>query len=214
MRKLVIILSLILATVGITKAVDIRAVEVDVTRNPAHYRELLDRFVAADTTLTSDEMATVYFGFAFSPSYEPRDTFPEIRAAYDREDFEEVARLVGPALELNPVSLDLSIFALAVYDRGIGETPGANALKMAIRADYIATAILESGRGTMAHSPFYVICDADRRRLLSNVIGVGEILGEDRVGDCEAIKFQFPNNSRQHILYFNNTLEEQFLKTH
>lgn len=219
MMKKTLLIALILGAFSFTlpqrvSAIDYRQIEVDVTMHPARYKALLDRFVAADTTLTSDEMATVYYGNAFTPSYEPRDTFPEIHAAYDRKDYETVARLIGPALELNPVSLDLSILALAVYERGIGETPGKKALNMAIRSDLIAGAILESGHGTFAASPFYVTSDADRRRILTNVIGIGKVIGTDRLGDVEAIKFNFPGNSRQHILYFDNTLEENFLKSH
>lgn len=214
MKKLLTIALLLLGTILTLRAIDYRQIEVDVTMHPAKYKALLDRFIAADTTLTNDEVSTVYYGFAFTPSYEPRDSFPEIHAAYDRKDYEEVARLIGPALELNPVSLDLSIMALAVYERGIGTTPGAKALNMAIRSDLIAGAILESGRGTFAQSPFYVISDLDRRRILNNVIGIGPVIGTDRVGDVEAIKFNFPGKSRQHILYFDNTLEENFIKSH
>lgn len=213
MKKLLFI-ALLLGAILPLKGIDYRQIEVDVTMNPSRYKALLDRFIAADTTLTNGEVATVYYGFAFTPSYEPRDSFPEIHAAYDRKDYEEVARLIGPALELNPVSLDLSIMALAVYERGIGPTPGAKALNMAIRADQIAGAILESGRGTFAQSPFYVISELDRRRILNNVIGIGPVIGTDRVGDVEAIKFNFPGKSRQHILYFDNTLEENYIKSH
>lgn len=212
--KKILFIALFLGAILPLRAVDYREIEVDVTMRPAEYKALLDRFIAADTTLTPKEVATVYYGFAFTPSYEPRDSFPEIHQAYDRQDYEEVARLIGPALELNPVSLDLSIIALAVYERGVGPTPGAKALNMAIRSDMIANAILKSGRGTYAQSPFYVICDIDRRRILSNVIGVGTIVGTDRLGDVEAVKFYFPGKSRQHILYFDNTLEENFLKNH
>lgn len=214
MKKFLAIALLMAALPLFLRAIDYRAIEVDVTMNPARYKALLDRFIAADTTLTADEMATVYYGFPFTPAYEPRDSFPEVHAAYDRKDFEEVARLVGPALELNPLSLDLSIIALAVYERGIGPTPGAKALNMAIRSDMIANTILQSGRGTFAQSPFYVISDSDRRRILNNVVGIGPVIGTDRVGDVEAIKFTFPGKSRQHILYFDNTIEENFLKTH
>ncbi len=212
MRKNLFIAFLLVSLPLLLRAIDYRAIEVDVTMHPAEYKALLDRFIAADTTLTTDEMSTVYYGFAFTPSYEPRDSFPEIHAAYDRQDFQEVARLIGPALELNPLSLDLSVIALAVYERGIGPTPGAKALNMAIRSDMIANTILQSGRGTFAQSPFYVISDSDRRRILNNVIGIGPVIGTDRVGDVEAIKFTFPGHSRQHILYFDNTLEENFLK--
>lgn len=213
MKKLLAILLLIGAFLPL-RAIDYRQIEVDVTMHPARYKALLDRFVAADTTLTSDEMATVYYGFAFTPSYEPRDTFPEIHAAYDRKDYEEVARLIGPALELNPVSLDLSILALAVYERGVGETPVGRPSTWPSVPTMIAGAILKSGHGTFAASPFYVISDIDRRRILNNVIGIGLVIGTDRLGDVEAVKFNFPGHSRQHILYFDNTLEENYLKTH
>ncbi len=213
-KKLITVVLLLVAIPMLIRAVDYRAIEVDVTMHPANYRVLLDRFIAADTTLTAKEMETVYYGYTFTPSYEPRDSFPEIHAAYEREDFEEVVRLVEPALESNPMSLDLSIMAWAVYERGIGPTPGAKALKMAIRSDLIANTILQSGLGTSVASPFYVISASDRHRILNNVIGIGAVLGTDRVGDVEAVKFIFKGNSRQHILYFDNTLEEKFLKAH
>lgn len=198
------------------RGIDYRAIEVDVTMNPSKYRALLERFEKADTTLTPEEVSTVYYGYAFSRDYEPRDSFPEIHAAYERQDYEEVARLVQEALPMNPVSLDLSLLGLAAYEHGAGKTPGAHSLNLAIRSDLIATAILESGRGTNAASPFYVICDADRRRILTNVLGVplDRVVGTTTVGPVQAVKFTFPGQSREHILYFDNTLEERFLQSH
>ena len=211
MRKIFGIILLIIAVAIPARGVDYGAIEVDVTMHPGNYRELLDRFVAADTTLTPAQMATVYYGFAFTPSYEPCDTFPEIHAAFDRQDFEEVARLVEPALQLNPVSLDLCIMGLAAFERGAGTTPGRKALNLAIRSDMLATAILESGRGTSAYNPFKVISSSDRQRILRNVLGIGRVLDVDRVGDIEAVKFLFPGKMREHILYFDNTLEENYI---
>ena len=207
MRKILGLLLLALLPLAV-RGIDYGALEVDVTMNPSKYRALLERFEKADTTLTSAEVATVYYGYAFSTDYEPRDSFPEIHAAYERQDYEEVARLVEKALPLNPVSLDLSLL-------GLGDTPGAHSLNLAIRSDLIATAILESGRGTNADMPFYVICDADRRRILTNVLGVplDRVMDTTRVGPVQAVKFTFPGQSREHILYFDNTLEERFLQS-
>lgn len=214
MNRIFGIILVVVAAILPARGVDYGAVEVEVTMHPGEYRALLDRFIAADTTLTPSQMATVYYGFAFTPSYEPRDTFPEIHAAFERQDFEEVARLVEPALQLNPVSLDLCILGLAAYERGAGTTPGRKALNLAIRSDMLATAILESGRGTFAQSPFRVISGSDRQRILRNVLGIGRVIGVDRVGDIEAVKFLFPGKMREHILYFDNTLEENFLSRH
>ena len=37
--------------------VDLNLIKVNVTMNPEHYRELMDRYMHADTTLRLDEMA-------------------------------------------------------------------------------------------------------------------------------------------------------------
>lgn len=217
MRKILLLFVLLGGWLA-ASAVDYRAIEVDVTMNPSRYRELLDRFEKADTLLTPEELQTVYYGYAFSRDYQPTDSFPEIHAAYNRGDYEEVARQVDEALRLNPVSLDLCLLGLGAYENGAkGPTnaPGAVSLNLAIRSDLIATAILKSGRGTHTGTPFAVICDMDRRRIFTNVLGVPleNIVGHSRVGDIDAYKFTFPGHSRQHILYFDNTLEEKYLKS-
>lgn len=214
MRKILGIILLSVSAVFAARAVDYQALEVEVSMDPAGYRALLDRFIAADSTLTTAETAKVYYGFALTPSYEPRDTFPEIREAFNRGDYAEVERLIGPALALNPVSLDLIYMGMTVYEKGFGTTPGAKAMNLAVRYDKLVGAILDSGRGTSAQSPFYVICDNDRRHLLHGVLRVGDILGQDTVGDILAVKFYFPGKSRMHILYFDVTVEKNYLSTH
>lgn len=215
MKKIILSLLLLLSLTAFSaSAVDYGKIQVDVTMHPAQYRELLDRFISADTTLTSDELATVYYGFPFTSQYEPRDSFPEVRAAFAKKDYQEVARLVEPALQLNPMSLELMLMGLKAYEEGVGVTPGVKALNLAIRSDQIITTILESGRGTVSLSPFYVICDGDRLSILNNVLGIGTVIGEDTVGDLDAIKFTFPGKSRQHILYFDNTMEKNFRSNH
>lgn len=216
MKKLLILLTIFagVSVLASRAAVNYGEVEVEVTMHPDQYRALLDRFISADTTLTNAEVTTIYYGYPFTPGYEPRDSFPEIHKAYQEADFHEVARLVESALELNPLSLDLMIMGLGAYERGAGDSPGKHSLNLAIRCDQLATAILESGRGTFAQSPFYVISSSDRDRILHNVLGVGEILDTTTVGPIEAIKFTFPNTTREHILYFDNTIEKKFLQAH
>ena len=190
------------------------ALEVEVTLHPEEYRALLSRFVQADTTLTPAEVEKVYYGFPFTCAYEPRDSFPALREAFDSGDYREAARLLPEALELNPVSLDLLVMAMAVYDAAPGGEADRRSLNASLRSDMIASAILESGRGTIAPSPFRVICRKDMERILRNVLGVGVIVGVTHAGKVLAVKFRFPGKLREHILYFNNSLEENFLSTH
>lgn len=193
------------------RAVDYQALEVEMSQNPAEYREMLDRFIKGDTTLTPAQVAKVYYGFALTPSYEPTDSFPEIRKAFAEENYALVDSLLPEALALNPVSLTLLNIGQRTYEKGVGSTPGANALNMAIRFDILAQAILDSGRGTLSQSPFYVISSDDLRSILKDVIMIGPVLGTDTVGDIDAVKFSFPGKNRIHILYFDNTIEKKFL---
>ncbi len=211
-RHTLLLFFLTLASLAFSaKGVDYNAMQVEVAMHPERYRALLNRFVAGDTTLTSPELATVYFGYSFTPDYDPRETFDDITDAFDEKDYEQVARLTPDALVVNPVSLDLSVMALAAAERGAGERPGVRAANLGYRCDMIATAILESGRGTSPDSPFKVISSADIGRLLRNVLGISVIVGRTKVGDIDAIKVTFPDSDRQHILYFDNTREAAFL---
>ena len=79
-------LILLLLSAGAARAVDLTAMEVDVQMHPSHYRELIERFETGDTTLTSDQLQKVYFGYSFTPDYDPRETFPEAEAAYEAAD--------------------------------------------------------------------------------------------------------------------------------
>lgn len=212
--KLNKVMPLLMALMAATSlhAIDLNAVEVDVKMHPEKFRELLARFEKADTTLTQTELETVYFGYSFTSDYDPRETFSPIEEAYDAGNYELAGQLCEEALRYNPVSLDLNVLALAAADRMRGSgTHGTKILQFGIRSDMIATAILESGSGTAANSPFMVISEADMRRILNNVLGIERIVDRTKVGSVDAIKVKFPGSDRQHILYFDNSRERQFM---
>ena len=188
---------------------DMNAVEVDVKLHPERYRQLLDRFEKADTTLTVPQLATVYFGYSFTPDYVAGESFVNVQDAYDSGAYARAEELAAEALKLNPVSLELSVLALAASDhlRSKGSY-GKKILDYGTRCDLIATAILESGRGTSAASPFHVIAWSDVSRILRNVLGVERIVDRTKVGNIDAVKVIFPGSDRQHILYFDNSREE------
>lgn len=211
MKKLVVIFLMFAAFIQI-RAVDYGALEVDVRSNPGDYKVLLDRFVAADTTLTSQEVAKVYYGFPFTPFYEPSDTFPDVHTAFKEKNYGEVARLAEEALQLNPVSLAMTMIALEAYQNDAGDHPGLNARKMAQRRDFLLSAIIDSGKGTDPSTPFYVISDDDRQTFLYNVLGIGDVIGTSPVGDSNVVayRFVFKGLPRMHMLYFDLTPQKRF----
>jgi hypothetical protein len=185
-------------------AIDLTALGVDIRMNPSHYRELLDRFEHTDTTLTNDEMATLYYGFPYTAEYAPVEKAADIENAYDLEDYQKAYDLATDALTTSPLSLALNVVALSAADH-LNRTSETHIPinDLGLRCDLIATAILESGTGTSARSPFLVTDVADIDRVLRNIIGVESVVDRTKVGNVLAFKITLPGNDRQHILYFD-----------
>lgn len=209
LRYLTYILFVLAAVSGVkAQHFDINAVEEEVNMHPARYRSLLERFERADTTLSDSELSLVYYGYAFTPEYVPFESFANVQSAYEEADYLRAEQLAADALKLNPVSLELSVIALAAADHLRGEGRfGHKMLDYGTRCDFIATAILSSGSGTSAASPFHVIAWSDVSRILRNVLGVERVVDRTKVGSVDAVKVVFPGSDRQHIIYFDNTRE-------
>lgn len=192
--------------------IDLGAIEVEITMNPAAYRNMLERYNQGDTTLTTDDMPIIYYGQGFTMDYDPNATYPLLTDAYERKDYATVTALIPDLLPYNPMSLDLLIMGLvsATREQNPDNIPLIETLQH--RLDLVVGTILSSGKGTTADSPLYVASTADLLQILKNIIGVKEILGTSGVGtaDVVAYKFHIDDSQRQHILYFDNTLQNRF----
>lgn len=190
--------------------IDLNLIKVGVTSHPGRYNDLVNRFVSGDTTLTVNDLATVYYGYAFTSDYDPTDRYNELSQAYADGDYKRTWALAKKALEYNPASLDLTIKALVAANN----LDNAEARKMIPvlqnRYGMIQQIILESGAGTEVDSPFIVVCEDDMSRIIRNVIGAETLLGTSDIKGVQAIKFNLPDDDRQHILYFDNSLQRNY----
>lgn len=210
MKKTVLaLLTAVCAIFGASAAVDLNAIKVDVSMNPTHYKQLLQRFIDGDHTLTDDEMSTVYYGYTYTPAYNPGLKYADIEQAYATGDYETVLSKAEAAMATDPLSLELNLYALGAAEKlkADGKVDTMKPLKLGNRCEMLSSVILESGRGTFAESPFIIADSSDIDYLLRNVFGVDKIIGKTTVGDVIAVKFTFPGNDRQHILYFDNSPE-------
>ena len=214
MKKIaLIIVAVVVGFFGVQAKVDYNALEVEMRMNPDRYRQLMERFENADTTLTNDELTFLYYGAAFTPSYAPGAKYTDIAQAIEDKNFEQASVLADKALQQDPMSLELNILALEASEKGANDAAHhIRTARLGFRCDMIANTILESGRGTNAHSPFVVTSEADMMRIMRNVLGVSQLMGRTTVGPIDALKFNLPGNDRMHILYFDNTRQAQFEK--
>lgn len=190
--------------------IDLNLIGVEVTGNPSHYRELSQRFEQGDTTMTLPEIATVYYGYSFTPNYQPTDHYDEIVSAYEAKDYETTARMVKEALTVNPVSLDLLVLGSLSANHLHTDEGRTDALRYRRQVSMLIDMIFETGTGIISESPFYVICDGDIYRILHNIMGVDNVIGKSGLGALDAYKFTFAGSPREHILYFNNTRQHAY----
>lgn len=190
--------------------VDLNLIKVNVTMNPEHYRELMDRYLKADTTLRLDEVATVYYGYAATPDYAPDLTFPEIDEAMALENYEKAYKLCFAAAQEAPVSLPVLINVIKLMPQIDLKGNLDSYLNIRQRLEMLIGTILASGTGIRRELPFKVISEADMMVILKDILDVDSIVDRSKIGQLDAIKITFPTSSREHILYFDNTLHDQY----
>jgi len=190
--------------------VDINLIKVNVTMHPNHYRELMDRYMKADTTLRVDEIATVYYGYAATVDYDPDLTFPEIDAAIADKDYAKAYDLSIKAADQAPVSLPVLINVIKLMPQIDLKNNLSSYLNIRQRLEMLIGTILASGTGIRRELPFKVISEGDMMVIIKDILNVVEIIDRSKIGQLDAMKITFPTSSREHILYFDNSTHEQY----
>lgn len=190
--------------------IDFNLIKVNVTMNPEHYRELMDRYLRADTTLRIDEMATVYYGYPATINYAPDLSFPDIDEALALENYEKAYKLSLAAAKEAPLSLPVLINVIKLMPQIDLKGNLDSYLNIRQRLEMLIGTILASGTGIRRELPFKVISEGDMMVILKDILNVGEIIDRSKIGDLDAVKITFPHSSREHILYFDNTIHDQY----
>lgn len=192
--------------------VDVNRIKVNVTMNPEHHRDLMKRYMAADTTLRIDEMATVYYGYAATVDYDPDLTFTEIDDAMAAENYRKAYDLSVEAAETAPVSLPAMINVIKAMPHIDIKNSLDSYLNIRQRLEMLVGTILASGTGIRRELPIKVISEGDMMVILKDILNIEKIVDRSKIGNVDAVKITFPTSSREHILYFDNTTQEQYEK--
>ena len=146
-----------------------------VSQTPA-YQELTARFAACDSTLTREEIATVYYGAAYIHNYEyVQAECADIRTLADEGKIKEAKEALEAKLKEYPVSLFLliSLFNLAENEEELRSPVW--------KAQQILTVIDNTGRLADPKQPFHVICINDEYIALEQILGAREVKSQAAV---------------------------------
>lgn len=137
------------------------------SESPA-FQELTARFAARDTTLTLNEIATLYYGSAYHKDYHlVQEQCDDIRQMAGEGKIKEAVEALNAKLEEYPVSLFLliSLFNL---------TEGEEMVPYLWKAQQILNVIDCTGRVNSTEVPFQVICVNDEYLALNQIFEMSE----------------------------------------
>lgn len=158
-----------------------------------YYPGLFSRYEKADTTLTSEELRYVYYGYFFSKSYSvfgPSDYRDSLAAVIKKdslgpEDHRKVLQYEKKILASDPFSLrDLNMMAQACIL--MADTLGAN--QNAVKIQMVVVAILSSGDGKSEETAWHVVSvgnEYDLLKYLGFKFGGGQSLTK---GGCDYLQ--------------------------
>lgn len=201
------ILIALFAFVSNAQGIDAATIKSFVTQSPEEYKNLADRFVQADSTLTVDELTKVYYGAPFYKDFTFGKYDTQLAELYDNAEsaaeFDVVYLVAQKALNENPTSFDLTVKAIGGACNGTDQSAQAQLENLRTRYANIYTVISFSGNGIQPEDPIYVTSQSDMLKYLAHCYGAVEILGESAIMDCKAIKVNRidGDNMKEAIIY-------------
>lgn len=207
MKKIVLLTAVCLATL-LCGAQPFKQMEVDykniaeaVALNPESYEALLERFKQADTTLTQEECAIVYYGFSFREGYNSMIFDTEMTQAAQAGDIEKVISEAESILDHNPVFMRANyLMGMALNSKKV---PGWE--KYAWRYSALCRVILGSGDGRSPETAFKVICIPDEYEIMHRVFRIRGLKQQAAVSDppCDAMTVIPYSGQGEATIYFN-----------
>jgi hypothetical protein len=140
-----------------------------------YYSDLMDRFAAADTTLTIEQRRHLYYGYTFQPEYDPygRSGYEDsLRPMWSKDslnesDYRTILKFSDSLLKQDPFSLEamnMQLFANDMLNNNAAVT------NLSQKAGMIVETLMSSGNGVSKETAFYVINTSHEYQLL-NVFG-------------------------------------------
>lgn len=170
------------------------------------YESLMDRYLAADSTLTLEEKRHLYYGYIYNDNYSPyfdsdyNDSLNRIMRInnFDKVTLKKIVSFGDLAMESNPFDVEAINYQMFAFDK-MGDME--NFQKKMTQARVIIDALTSTGKGIKIEDPIFVISISHEYFLL-NVLGY-MFAGEQRlIGQCDYLLLE-KNEDEIEGLYFD-----------
>ena len=176
-----------------------------VEEKPDDYNKLYERFVAADTTLTTKEAYLAYYGFTCTPKYNGYfHTSKNGIELYEQEKFDEAYSVFKASLEENPFSITTIIKTLVCAQHK--SSPDTDMMNKCIFWYRLLNEVLVLSGDGSAKYPMCIITVEDEYEMLKGYFEASGFDGQALVYvdghpcDCMSIKHE---DGSQEKIYFD-----------
>jgi len=162
------------------------------------YKALSDRF-ASGQTLTTDEMAALYYGTSLQPGFSASQTYPDIARTYAAGDYSTTLSQIWTALAKDPANLYLLFtgYGTAV---SLGNEEAKSLLQK--RLLQVCDLIFLTGAGVTQESPYLVIRPSDIDEFVIKYMQPTSVNGRAKISNLEAVRVTMEGVGDDLILYF------------
>lgn len=186
--------------------IDYQAVEDFVKKNPAAYRALMERFLKDPDSLSKEEAANLYYGFAFTKEYDPLrvDFLTEPRRLYREGKMQEAYDICKRELQQAPVSLSL-LWTISQIAGELGRKEESTKYYSMFMVLYYA--VTASGNGYSKENAIKVIYISDEYAIFRDMMSLKKVGYEFVEGGYDRMTLDRGNKGETITLWFDANLD-------
>lgn len=218
MKKIILLAGVLLCSLHLFSQkisnIDFDALKKTLDASPTLYKDLMNRFVQSDSTLTGGDYSTLYYGQCLQESYNPYGSdmknFDDFKKYYLEQDYAKALPYAMKMIEKDPMDIQMTFKALVCNHYLKDE---ASKAKMNTRYENLLLAILASGDGQSETTAYVVMRVRDEYELMGNmeVQNTMQSLVHGKAGPCDMMTLK-PNDLGLEKLYFNVSRLFEFMQ--
>lgn len=161
--------------------VDYDKIEKFVQSQPEQFKTMMSRFEYGDSSLTVEELATLYYGSFFSTEYDYSGASQALVELKKKEDYDQAMALCLKELGKSPCSIDL-LFDAWLFAKNLGQD---NKL-YETRLNQVLSVILASGDGREQKTAYKVVAISDEYFIIYAILGLN-LRQQSLAGNCDVM---------------------------
>lgn len=208
MKKILTIAVLLcMSTLAQAQLLDYKIIEDIVKNEKTYFNDIVELFNNDDPYIDVDDIALIYYGQAFQPTYKPGKDANEkkMKEYFNEDNYPKVYEAAKNILKYNPANLD-ALFYAWISSKTIGKSE-EEYLSYVNKYQKIVEMIKTYGDGKSSDKPFRIINTEDQMHVMLSLNIDNEISRElDTESLCNIIVVQPSREFQARRMYFDISL--------